>query len=686
MPSRLPIHFIGSLSCVLIFSVAIQATPRNFKEVPELVYQSETDGKYKILGIVTESRKSKPYYRNEKGEPVSLSSLNGVSISSDLIEVMPFAILLDSYRIDQSKYHRGNSLFIHSIDVPKSLLRKQNETNLENILYTIFWIQEEKIFPIYLNNTLENLVSLQIPPIENYFTGGDVTGYMVILAFEGGKAIRLKNSEITAADFLLTHNESLKLADAVQNGFSTYLNNRLTKTLPHSADHFAELLSSAAGNGRSSTLSVLLDAVYQSKGKRTYSTKKKLSSPHPFLAKTISHGHIDSAIVISQHPYFLEKGKNKKGIISEAILLGQFDIADALIRAGYLFEPNKKSRSAVLAACLINNRFDLIERINAKNAVSKADLKFAKKTTIYHKVAPFADIETLEYLSQFEIPIDTEDENQFTPLIFAAGYGNIPAVCWFLDRGARIDHRNRYGHTALQYSIISQQKEATACLLDKGSDINLTGPKGVTPLMQAALFRDTDGAKAIAKAGGIWNLDSSYINPCLDLAIQQDMVDLIDLALRQGLEKNHSIYGRWPLAWLAAYHGSEKCLERIDPDYTLKAKPAAVSKKNLQIQWHDPIQFSFRKKKEPLPDQIVFTCIVDRHGKAEIPNISGLEDRFTENELRSYLSTFVFKGEILDTLPDQSFIKVAFKLNSTRSRMHIEDRLDLLKAEYIQTP
>ena len=79
--------------------------------------------------------------------------------------------------------------------------------------------------------------------------------------------------------------------------------------------------------------------------------------------------------------------------------------------------------------------------------------------------------------------IDATGQDGWTPLMYAALYGNVDNCKLLLDRGAAVNARNNSGGTALMYAVEDVAK--TKLLLKRGADPNLRSGEGRTALMIA---------------------------------------------------------------------------------------------------------------------------------------------------------------------------------------------------------
>lgn len=359
------------------------------------------------------------------------------------------------------------------------------------------------------------------------------------------------------------------LARAARNGRVDLLRERLGSVSMKKSDYtllLDSLLVEALVLGRGEASSFLLEAGGKpfSEGCWTFrSLHREAFSRYSWEGLINSdmlafYGHLESILAL-ESSFKTKAGKpHLGGLLRDAIIRKQFDVAEALVAFGAVFSGSDFNRETGAYEAVLHNRIEL-----AENLMSLEKLSPERKARLVWKVAAWATPAVLEKLASIGAELDEPDEDGNTPLMLAAGYGNIQAVCWFLDRGARLEQVNKRGHTALQYSIVQRQMEAASCILDRGADINSLGPKGVTPYMQALLFEDADIAKAIGELGGIWNLDSEFLDATVRSVAEQDSDFALELALEQGLDRQSRIFGNWPLDWFLAYYEARACLEAL---------------------------------------------------------------------------------------------------------------------------
>src|SRR5262245_36375573 len=96
-------------------------------------------------------------------------------------------------------------------------------------------------------------------------------------------------------------------------------------------------------------------------------------------------------------------------------------------------------------------------------------------------------VETDEALSD-GASVDAHDPNGITPLMAAAGRGNIRAAKDLVARGADVGAADKWGNTAIMYACRFDQVEMIDFLLDHGADPAHANASGQTPAAVAESF------------------------------------------------------------------------------------------------------------------------------------------------------------------------------------------------------
>lgn len=147
--------------------------------------------------------------------------------------------------------------------------------------------------------------------------------------------------------------------------------------------------------------------------------------------------------------------------------------------------------------------------------------------------------------------VNAKGPGGWTPLMYAALYGDAETVGLLLDKGASPNARNNQGATALMYAIDHEAK--TKLLLDHGADPNLRSGEGRTPL-QIATGRV--GAYPIVKLLLDKGADAGVRFPdgrgALTAAIGSRDPDLLQLLLKRGIDRKGLPLGTVLVAGCAA--------------------------------------------------------------------------------------------------------------------------------------
>jgi ankyrin repeat protein len=83
--------------------------------------------------------------------------------------------------------------------------------------------------------------------------------------------------------------------------------------------------------------------------------------------------------------------------------------------------------------------------------------------------------------------VDVTDEEESTPLMYAAANGHEKVVRLLLNNGAQVDRKNRYGWTALLQASCYGHHDVVYTLSVHGGDVNDGNGWGTTPLVAASL-------------------------------------------------------------------------------------------------------------------------------------------------------------------------------------------------------
>lgn len=129
----------------------------------------------------------------------------------------------------------------------------------------------------------------------------------------------------------------------------------------------------------------------------------------------------------------------------------------------------------------------------------------------------------------------TVDFRRQTPLMIAAGRGDINLIALLLEAGVPVDSRNSFGDTALMVAAYKDKAQAANFLLTKGADINATNIGGFTALMRAAMEdQDDQVARLLIERGADVNMQDKIGATALMEAASAARETLVHLLIDAG--------------------------------------------------------------------------------------------------------------------------------------------------------
>ncbi|MCW3050965.1 MAG: ankyrin-like [Chthonomonadales bacterium] len=137
---------------------------------------------------------------------------------------------------------------------------------------------------------------------------------------------------------------------------------------------------------------------------------------------------------------------------------------------------------------------------------------------------PFAQWVWMNLRNRDGALVNAKDEGGDTPLYSAR---NVDCMKLLLDRGAQVNHRDRYGQTPLDYAVRDENINMMKLLLDHGALVNAKNSSGHTPLLDAVLYAKADYVKILLARGAQVNIkDNEGHTPLKRAQARQDPVIL----------------------------------------------------------------------------------------------------------------------------------------------------------------
>lgn len=140
-------------------------------------------------------------------------------------------------------------------------------------------------------------------------------------------------------------------------------------------------------------------------------------------------------------------------------------------------------------------------------------------------------------LSEENVNVNVTDENQDTPLTFAAFYGHLETVQALLDKKADVTHKNKFGNTPLREAIGHFKWDVASLLISPHINLNWFSSEGYTPLMNAIRFRRWDiAASLINNKANIYAEHPIHKDTALTCAVDMGHYKTVELLVEADAE------------------------------------------------------------------------------------------------------------------------------------------------------
>jgi ankyrin repeat protein len=167
------------------------------------------------------------------------------------------------------------------------------------------------------------------------------------------------------------------------------------------------------------------------------------------------------------------------------------------------------------------------------------NVKDESGNTPLHLASIFRHVEIIDLLIQHKVDVNMLNAQGQAPLSLASSYGNPESIKLLLASGAKIDIRDADGNTPLHIAVLYRQPENLEEILKTNPDIDAVNTEGYTPLHLAV--RRADNEKAIGlllQQGTDVNITDPKGRNALLVSVGSNQIGYIALLVSKGIDIN----------------------------------------------------------------------------------------------------------------------------------------------------
>ncbi|KAK2035951.1 ankyrin, partial [Colletotrichum somersetense] len=167
----------------------------------------------------------------------------------------------------------------------------------------------------------------------------------------------------------------------------------------------------------------------------------------------------------------LSKDDNGRTILSWAAQQGWPEIVKAAIDVGSAIDTEDKGQRTPLSYAAEHGHAEVV-RILMKSGALPVGRDLFGRTPLSHASARGCVGVMLELFKDSRVITEDSDDNGHSALHWAAQEGHEAAVTLLLERGARIDKRNKGEHTPLISALLRNRTSIAKLLVEKKADVD----------------------------------------------------------------------------------------------------------------------------------------------------------------------------------------------------------------------
>lgn len=139
------------------------------------------------------------------------------------------------------------------------------------------------------------------------------------------------------------------------------------------------------------------------------------------------------------------------------------------------------------------------------------------------------DAAYIQSLIDYGVPVDLEDPNGFTSLMWGAYYGRTEVVSVLLDNDADPNHQNFANDTSLMWACLGGFYDIVVDLVEHEADPNMQEKEGWTALMGAAVQGHYDVVEYLLDVGADKHIENILGHSAIILASAMDRTNVVPL-------------------------------------------------------------------------------------------------------------------------------------------------------------
>lgn len=141
----------------------------------------------------------------------------------------------------------------------------------------------------------------------------------------------------------------------------------------------------------------------------------------------------------------------------------------------------------------------------------------------------FRLLELFDDILRLKPSLETRNENNTTPLFFAAKFNFVNAITKLIKLGTKVNTTNKYNLTPIFFAAVYNNVEAISILILHGANVNIDVGNGGTPFYYAAFNHSIEAMTILAKSGARINTRYLFDQNILMQILSVKKVDIINI-------------------------------------------------------------------------------------------------------------------------------------------------------------